>query len=95
MPESKIRAAAAEKRKLKRHEQVQAIHQEKAMKGAPNERRWVPPLFIACALIGVAWIIAWSVAGPSLPFLAALGNWNMLIGMVLIALSFLIMTLWK
>ncbi|MDR1265877.1 MAG: cell division protein CrgA [Propionibacteriaceae bacterium] len=95
MPESKSRAAADDKRKLKRHEQVQSVQREKALKGAPNERRWVPPLFIACALLGVVWIIVFSVAGGSIAFLNSLGNWNMLIGMGLIALSFLLMTLWK
>jgi len=95
MPESKTRAAADEKRKLKRLEEVRSIQQDKAMKGLPNERRWVPPLFIGCALLGVAWIIAWSVAGTSIPFMTAMGNWNMLIGMGLIALAFLLMTLWK
>jgi len=95
MPESKSRPAADEKRKLKRHEQVQSIQREKSMKGLPNERRWVPPVFISCALVGVAWIIAWSVAGSAIPFMVAIGNWNMLIGMGLIALAFLLMTLWK
>ncbi|MDR1807595.1 MAG: cell division protein CrgA [Propionibacteriaceae bacterium] len=95
MPESKTRAAADEKRKLKRHEQVESIHRDKAMKGVPNERRWVPPLFITCALLGVAWIITYSVAGASIPFMVTLGTWNMLIGMGLIALAFLLMTLWK
>ncbi|MDR1513588.1 MAG: cell division protein CrgA [Propionibacteriaceae bacterium] len=95
MPESKTRAAAAEKKKLKRHEQVQSIQREKDMKGLPNERRWVPPLFIAVALLGVAWIIVYSVAGSDIAFLGSLGNWNMVIGMGLIALSFLLMTLWK
>jgi len=95
MPESKTRAAAAEKRKLKRHEQVASIHREKAMKGAPNERRWVPPLFIASFLLGVAWIITYSVAASAIPFMITLGTWNMLIGMGLIALGFLLMTLWK
>jgi uncharacterized membrane protein YkgB len=95
MPESKARAAAVEKKKQKRHEQVAAVHREKEMKGLPNERRWVPPLFITVALLGVVWIIAYSVANNSLPFLAELGNWNMVIGMGLIAVSFLLMTLWK
>jgi hypothetical protein len=95
MPESRTRAAADEKRKQKRHEAVAKVQHEKAMKGLPNERRWVAPLFITVALIGVAWIIVWSVFGSAIPFLAGLGNWNMLIGMGLIALAFLLMTLWK
>jgi hypothetical protein len=95
VPESKIRPGAAEKRKLRRLEQVTDVQREKQRKGLPGERSWVPPLFIACLLIGVAWLVVANVAGESIPFMYSLGNWNTLIGMVLIAGSFVLMTLWK
>ncbi|MDR1077666.1 MAG: cell division protein CrgA [Propionibacteriaceae bacterium] len=95
MPESKSRPAAEAKRKVKRHEAVEHVRQEKSQKGLPNERRWVPPLFISVALLGVIWIVLWNVAAQHIPFMISLGAWNMLIGMGLIALSFILMTLWK
>ncbi|MDR0415716.1 MAG: cell division protein CrgA [Propionibacteriaceae bacterium] len=95
MPESRTRPAADDKRKLKRRENVERIHREKAQKGMPNERRWVAPLFVTVALIGIAWIVLWNVAGSSIPVISALGGWNMLIGMGLIAVALLLMTLWK
>ncbi|MDR1449991.1 MAG: cell division protein CrgA [Propionibacteriaceae bacterium] len=95
MPESRTRPAADEKRKLKRHENVERIHLDKQQQGLPNERRWVAPLFVAVALIGVIWIVVWNVAGASIPFIAALGGWNMAIGMGLIAVALFLMTLWK
>jgi hypothetical protein len=52
-------------------------------------------LFITCLLLGVAWIVVANVAVASIPFMVALGQWNILIGMILIALSFVLMTLWK
>lgn len=62
---------------------------------APGSRRWVPPTFIAVGLLGVAWLIVYYVAGTSIPFMSALGNWNILIGMAGMAASFVIATLWK
>jgi len=95
VPESRIRPQAAQKKKLRRLEQVAEVQREKERKGRPGERRWVPPLFIASLLIGVAWIVVANVASGSIGFMAQLGQWNILIGMVLIALAFVFMTLWK
>ncbi|MCL2470959.1 MAG: cell division protein CrgA [Propionibacteriaceae bacterium] len=95
MPESRIRPEAAEKRRLRRLEQVADVQRDKDRKGRPGERRWVAPLFITTILLGVAWIVVANVAGGSLGFMAAMGNWNILIGMGLIAVSFILMTMWK
>jgi len=62
---------------------------------AAGSRRWVPPTFIGVGLLGVAWLIVYYVAGSSIPFMAPLGNWNILIGMGGMAAAFVIATLWK
>lgn len=62
---------------------------------APGSRRWVPPTFIGVGLFGVAWLIVYYVAGQSVFFMTALGNWNILIGMAGMAAAFIIATLWK
>ncbi|WP_331715079.1 cell division protein CrgA [Microlunatus soli] len=62
---------------------------------APGGRRWVPPTFIGVGLLGVAWLVVYYVAGTMIPFMAALGNWNILIGMAGMAAAFIIATLWK
>ena len=90
MPESKVRKSAAEKQKAK----AQRPAKPKKVK-APSSRRWVPPTFIAVGLLGVAWLITYYVAGPSIPYMSDLGNWNILIGMGGMAAAFLIATLWK
>lgn len=95
VPESRIRPEAAAKKKLRRLEQVAKVQQEKERKGRPGERRWVPPLFITALLLGVAWIVVANVAAATVPFMSVLGVWNVVIGMVLIAISFVLMTLWK
>ncbi|MCL2482552.1 MAG: cell division protein CrgA [Propionibacteriaceae bacterium] len=95
MPESRIRPEAAEKRRLRRLEQVADVQRDKDRKGRPGERRWVAPLFIITILLGVAWIVVANIAGGSIGFMAAMGPWNILIGMGLIAVSFILMTMWK
>ena len=61
----------------------------------PGSRRWVPPTFITVGLLGVAWLVVYYVAGQHIPFMSALGNWNILIGMGGMAAAFGIATLWK
>ena len=95
MPESRIRPEAAQKKKLRRLEQVAEVQRDKERKGVPGERRWVPVLFVTVLLLGVAWIVVANVAANSIPFMAAMGNWNILIGIGLIALSFILMIFWK
>jgi hypothetical protein len=90
-----VRPEAAQKKKQRRLEQVAEIQADRERKGRPGERKWVPPLFVAVLLIGVAWIVVANVAASSIPFMIVLGQWNILIGMALIALSFFLMTLWK
>ena len=88
MPESRTRKSAAEKQK------AAAEAKPKKFK-APASRRWVPPTFIAVGLLGVAWLIVFYIAGYQIPFMAALGNWNILIGMGGMAAAFALATLWR
>ena len=90
MPESRTRKSADEKQKQK----VQRASKPKKVK-APSSRRWVPPTFITVGLLGVIWLIVYYVAGPSIPYMSDLGNWNILIGMGGMAAAFAIATLWK
>jgi hypothetical protein len=90
VPESRIRRAAEEKQRVKAR---QTTKQKKVK--APASRRWVPPTFISVGLLGVLWLIVYYVAGQTIPFMSDLGNWNILIGMGLMAAAFGIATLWK
>lgn len=57
-------------------------------------RRWVAPTMVVCWIIGLAWIVVFYIA-PNTPILDSLGNWNLLIGMVLIAGGFILSTRWE
>lgn len=61
---------------------------------AQKQRRWVAPVMLACFLLGLAWVVLFYIAGDQIPGVSALGNWNVLIGMGLIASGFVISTQW-
>lgn len=61
-------------------------------------RSWVVPTFLTLLLLGVAWLVVWYLTtstGITVPVMSTLGNWNMLIAMVLMAGSFGVATQWK
>ena len=59
-----------------------------------TSRPWVAPLMLACWLIGLAWLVVFYVAGQDIPVMNDLGNFNLLIGMGLIAVGFVVSTQW-
>jgi hypothetical protein len=96
LPESRTRKSAEAKQKLKaQRESAQSAAKRTKKIKAPSSRRWVPPTFITVGLLGVAWLIVFYVAGPQIPYMSDLGNWNILIGMGGMAAAFGIATLWK
>lgn len=85
MPESSSR-------NKKKTEKVKAEKTPK--KPRTQSRVWVAPLMLACWLIGLAWLVVFYVAGQDIPVMKDLGNWNLLIGMGLIAVGFVVSTQW-
>jgi len=93
VPESKVRKTAADKRKKNTASAVNQAREEKSR--LKHDRTWVPWVFVPVGLLGVLWMVLYNVAGQTLGFMRALGDWNVLIGLVLIVASFFIATLWK
>jgi hypothetical protein len=48
-----------------------------------------------CWLVGLAWVSVYYVAGPKIPGMRGLGDWNIAIGMGLIAVGFVFATKWE
>lgn len=90
MPEPKTRKPVEENQRRRSRQGARAQKIK-----APASRRWVPPAFITVGLLGVAWLVTYYIAGPSIPFMSDLGNWNILIGMGGMAAAFGIATLWR
>lgn len=97
MPESHGRAKAERKRQQRNKERVAEKRRERAQTvatpGASN--RWVVPSFITTGLLGVLWLLVYYVAGNKIEAMRNLGNWNVLIGIVLFMASFVIASFWK
>lgn len=93
MPESKVRKSAAKKKQAERNVAEREVARERSV--SPGSRRWVPPVFITVGLLGVVWLVVYYIAGQQVPAMKALGDWNIVIGMGLMASSFIIATLWK
>lgn len=59
------------------------------------DRSWVPWVFVPLLVIGVLWLVVYYIAGNQIPFMLALGDWNILVGMGCMAAAFAVATLWK
>ncbi len=57
------------------------------------------PIYVAVFLglmgVGLAWLVVNYLAGPSIPFMTALGSWNFLIGFSLIVIGLLMTMRWR
>ena len=60
----------------------------------PKNRRWVAPVMLTCWVLGLIWLVVFYVAGQDIPVMKDLGNWNILIGMGMIAVGFVVSTQW-
>lgn len=100
MPESSSRASAdAKKKNARKASATKAQAENKKKQVALTDRRgWVVPTFVTLMLLGVLWIVVWYLTtstGITVPVMSEIGNWNLLIGMGLMAASFGVATLWK
>ncbi len=98
MPESKIRKAAAEKKKQAKLATLAEKRAEGRQVAAPGSRQWVVPAFVTVGLVGVLWLVVYYITASaqiSVPLMTALGGWNIMIGMGCMAASFGLATLWK
>ncbi len=57
--------------------------------------RLAAPLMVIFFLVGLAWIVVYYIAGNDIPFMNALGNWNLIIGFGLLAVGFAAATQWR
>ena len=95
MPQSKVRKEAAEKKVAKNKAKARAEQAKSQAKLAAGTRDWVPWVFIPLGLVGVLWLLVFYIAGNQIPVMRDLQNWNYLIGIGLIASSFVVATFWK
>lgn len=95
MAESKVRKKAQLKKQHKRDVENAERRSTQERLGGGASRTWVPWVFVPVGLLGVLWMVVYNLAGNSIGFMAAMGGWNVIIGLGLIIASFSLMTLWK
>jgi hypothetical protein len=57
--------------------------------------RWVAPAMVTCWVVGLLWIVLFYLVGQDLKYFRDIGNWNLVVGMGLIALGFVFSTKWE
>jgi uncharacterized iron-regulated membrane protein len=56
---------------------------------------WVGPVIVALLVVGLAWIAVYYVTQNSIPGMSALGNWNLVVGFVLVISGVILATRWR
>lgn len=98
MPKSKDPKATEDEKRLTRDDDIDdptSAQPNRRLTVPPGSRRWVAPAFITVGLLGVVWLVVYYIAGRDMPFMNKLGDWNILIGMGLMAVSLSLSMLWK
>lgn len=57
--------------------------------------RWLPPTMLFFFVLGIAWLVAFYMAGANAPVFGTLGNWNLMIGFGSIIIGFGLATQWQ
>lgn len=84
------------KSRLRKKNRSAASEPPAARASAPGmAKRWAAPAMLTCWLLGLIWVVVYYVAGTQIPGMSELGNWNLLIGMGLIAVGFVFATQWE
>lgn len=60
---------------------------------APNAV-WFKPLMVGFMLLGLAWILVFYISGSTLP-IPGIGSWNLLVGLGIALIGFLMTTRWR
>jgi Cell division protein CrgA len=56
---------------------------------------WLAPTMVACLVIGLAWIAVYYITNGTVAGMSTLGDWNMVIGFVLIIAGVVLATRWR
>lgn len=66
----------------------------KRVRREPRVQSWVGPIMVTLFLVGLAWIVVYYVSQSNYP-IGSFGDWNLAIGLALIAGGFIAATKWK
>lgn len=67
---------------------------QKKAPGPPRLQTWVAPTMVVLLVLGLAWVVVYYVSESKLP-IASLGDWNLLVGLGMIAAGCVVATKWR
>lgn len=79
-------------RRLVRRQKEQTQRVAESIKDTKTNPKWFLPLIVFLLILGLAWVVVFYVTGGAIP-IAAIGNWNLLIGFGIMFVGF-ILTMW-
>lgn len=90
MPKSKVR-------KKPSYTPTQAALSGPAAGGrlAKPSPRWFPGVMAGFLVLGLAWIVAYYMAGDSIPVMKTLGNWNFAVGFAFLVVGLGMAVRWR
>ncbi len=62
--------------------------------GPPRLQTWVAPTMVTLLVLGLAWVVTYYVTSSAWP-IGAIGDWNLMVGLGLIALGCVAATKWR
>jgi hypothetical protein len=62
--------------------------------GPPRLQTWVAPTMVVLLVLGLVWVVVYYVSQAEYP-VSALGDWNLLVGLGLIAAGCVTATKWR
>lgn len=80
--------------KLEQRERDNTKRIQKSIKGTKTNPGWFVPVFCALMLIGLLWIVVNYITGGQWP-IPSIGNWNLLIGFLLMLAGFIMTRWWR
>lgn len=81
--------------KSRRRKTDDSATQQETSRDPGTSGRWVVPTMLTLLILGLVWIIVYYLLREYIPFMEAMGGWNLLIGMGLITGGFVVATQWK
>ncbi len=62
--------------------------------GIPLSPRWWAPLFITLMVVGLVWLMVYYITSGTYP-IPAIGLWNLVVGLVIMLVGFLMTLRWR
>ena len=88
MPKSKVRDKVRKRKKVAPEAELAVAANDKI-----ESPKWLAPVMLANFLLGLIWIVVFSISGTRYP-IPGIGAWNMMVGFSFVGIGFTLATRW-